>query len=145
MGGLTDLFLLFRISLIIAAWKEDGDTTPAVLDLCGLKPVVLREILAYVRHCLLYQRGAHSCRHRSVGGSNCHRHSLGKHSHHHRPQSQNPVLAPMEANVDHRPHHHHSCHRRHYRFFMFKFGTFCKEKKDLADYCIFIRRLLGGI
>uniref|UniRef100_A0A915NPA5 ZZ-type domain-containing protein n=1 Tax=Meloidogyne floridensis TaxID=298350 RepID=A0A915NPA5_9BILA len=100
------------ISLIIAAWKEDGDTTPAVLDLCGLKPVVLREILAYIRHCVRFKR---FCRHRSVGGSNCHRHSLGKHSHHHRPQSQNPVLAPMEANVDHRPHHHHSCHRRHYR------------------------------
>uniref|UniRef100_A0A915N0F6 ZZ-type domain-containing protein n=1 Tax=Meloidogyne javanica TaxID=6303 RepID=A0A915N0F6_MELJA len=102
------------ISLIIAAWKEDGDTTPAVLDLCGLKPVVLREILAYIRHCVRFKR---FCRHRSVGGSNCHRHSLGKHSHHHRPQSQNPVLAqnPMEATGDHRPHHHHSCHRRHYR------------------------------
>ncbi|CAK5105371.1 unnamed protein product [Meloidogyne enterolobii] len=103
----------YEISLIIAAWKEDGDATPAKLDLTNLKPVVLREILAYIRHCLPYQRGAHSCRHRSVGGSNCHRHSLGKHSHRH--QSQNPVLAPMEANVDHRPHHHHSCHRRHYR------------------------------
>jgi len=127
MGGLTDLFLLFRISLIIAAWKEDGDTTPAVLDLCGLKPVVLREILAYIRHCVRFKR---FCRHRSVGGSNCHRHSLGKHSHHHRPQSQNPVLAqnPMEATGDHRPHHHHSCHRRHYRFFKFNFGPSVRKR-----------------
>ncbi|CAK5108339.1 unnamed protein product [Meloidogyne enterolobii] len=108
----------YEISLIIAAWKEDGDATPAKLDLTNLKPVVLREILAYIRHCLSFQRGARFCRRlHSVGASNCHRHSLGKHSHHHRHQSQNPILAqnPMEATGGHRPHHHHSCHRRHYR------------------------------
>uniref|UniRef100_A0A915LM14 ZZ-type domain-containing protein n=1 Tax=Meloidogyne javanica TaxID=6303 RepID=A0A915LM14_MELJA len=106
------------IKLILAAWKEDGDTIPTFLDLDTLKPVVSREILAYIRHCLSFQRGARFCRRlHSVGVSNCHRHSLGKHSHHHRHQSQNPILAqnPMEATGDHRPHHHHSCHRRHYR------------------------------
>nr|CAD2159818.1 unnamed protein product [Meloidogyne enterolobii] len=106
------------IPLILTAWKEDGDAIPTFLDLDNLKPVVSREILAYIRHCLSFQRGARFCRRlHSVGASNCHRHSLGKHSHHHRHQSQNPILAqnPMEATGGHRPHHHHSCHRRHYR------------------------------
>ncbi|KAL7079566.1 hypothetical protein ACQ4LE_001508 [Meloidogyne hapla] len=103
------------VAFILEAWKEDDDDTPTSLDLDNLKPVVLREVLAYIRHSLPLRKENFD-RHNSTGGvRKCRLHSQSKHSHHHRHQSHNPVLSTTEATVGSRPHHHHSCQRRRHR------------------------------